>query len=340
MNFLDDPPVNLNLFVNYLPQEVNDEALRTMFSQYGEIESCKVMIDLATGQSRCFGFVKFKNAKEAQTAVQALNGYKYGTKTLVVKYANATNTTALGTPSSNVYVKGIPLVMSNEQLQQLFSPYGHIADCKILLDPQTQLSRGMGFIRYSTQQEAENAINALNGQALPGTVKPIIVKFADTEEERHQRRAKQQKKRTQGSRFAPYASPVVPDANPRGGGYGAYPATYGHGHHHHPYAAAPTYPAAGHMVPGQPHVPHMGQEANLFVYHLPSDADDALLYRLFSPYGAIDNVKVIRDHSTGACKGYGFVKMINIADAWNAIHGLSNYKVGDKFLQVTFKRGT
>jgi len=115
----------------------------------------------------------------AQAAVHALNGYKWGTKTLVVKYANATNTTALGTPSNNIYVKGIPLVMSSDQLRTLFAPYGTVNECKILIgwscflcrvderlilyfkqrDPQTQLSRGMGFIKYATQQEADNSIN-------------------------------------------------------------------------------------------------------------------------------------------------------------------------------------
>lgn len=207
---LESVPTNLNLFVNYLPQEANDDALRAMFAQYGEVESCKVMIDLATGQSRCFGFVKFNSAKEAQASVHALNGYKWGTKTLVVKYANATNTTALGTPSNHVYVKGIPLVMSNDQLRALFAPYGTVNECKILIDPQTQLSRGMGFIKYATQQEADNSINALNGQVLPGTVKPIIVKYADTEEERQNRRVKQQKKRQQQSRYSPYPGVEVP----------------------------------------------------------------------------------------------------------------------------------
>jgi RNA recognition motif-containing protein len=41
---------------------------------------------------------------------------------------------------------------------------------------------------------------------------------------------------------------------------------------------------------------------NLFVYHLPHSADDALLYKLFSPFGAILQVKVMRDHD-GKCKG-------------------------------------
>ena len=58
------PLTNTNLFVNYLPPTVSDDILRQMFTAYGEIESCKVMLDLTTGQSRCFGFVKFKTTQE------------------------------------------------------------------------------------------------------------------------------------------------------------------------------------------------------------------------------------------------------------------------------------
>ena len=48
----------------------------------------------------------------------------------------------------------------------------------------TNYSRGMGFVRFSSVEEAENAIEALNGQVVAGSMKPLIVKFADTEDER------------------------------------------------------------------------------------------------------------------------------------------------------------
>jgi len=128
--------------------------------------------------------------------------------------------------------------------------------------------------------------------------------------------------------------------------------------YHHPVAGAGGYLSSPAVTAT---AGYLGQETCLFVYHLPPEADDALLYRLFSPFGAIESVKVVRDHTTGSCKGfvdhfpkcdektelcplqnkgYGFVKMMNVADAWSAMHSLTNYKVGDKFLQVTFKRST
>jgi ELAV like protein 2/3/4 len=306
--------LNTNLFINYLPQEITDETLRNMFLPFGDIESCKVMLDLTTGQSRCFGFVKFGTSEQAQFAANAMNGHKLKNKTLVVKPANATNQSSVGTPSNNVYIKGIPQVMTTEQLQSLFSPYGTIAECKILLDPVSHFSRGMGFVRFNSPNEADNSIKALNNYVLAGTVKPIIVKYADTEEER---RTRQQKRRQ--LRYSPYGivTPLYPPQVPQ-------------------YGTTPTYlPMPGHNLPAP-----MGQEANLFIYHLPPDTDDAYLYRLFGPYGAIESVKVIRDPTTIVCKGYGFVKMMNWIDAWNAIQSLNGYRVGDKYLQVSFKKNS
>ncbi len=46
----------------------------------------------------------------------------------------------------------------------------------------------------------------------------------------------------------------------------------------------------------------MQGESTLFIYHLPPSADDALLYRLFGPYGPILSVKVVKDKD-GTPKG-------------------------------------
>uniref|UniRef100_A0A8C3PHD0 RRM domain-containing protein n=1 Tax=Calidris pygmaea TaxID=425635 RepID=A0A8C3PHD0_9CHAR len=58
---------------------------------------------------------------------------------------------------------------------------------------------------------------------------------------------------------------------------------------------------------------------------------------LFGPFGAVTNVKVIRDFATNKCKGFGFVTMTNYEEAAMAIASLNGYRLGDRVLQVSFK---
>lgn len=75
----------------------------------------------------------------------------------------------------------------------------------------------------------------------------------------------------------------------------------------------------------------------IFIYNLGQDADEAILWQMFGPFGAVVNVKVIRDFNTNKCKGFGFVTMTNYEEAAMAIHSLNGYRLGDKILQVSFK---
>ncbi|XP_010784877.1 ELAV-like protein 1 [Notothenia coriiceps] len=75
----------------------------------------------------------------------------------------------------------------------------------------------------------------------------------------------------------------------------------------------------------------------IFIYNLGQDADESILWQMFGPFGAVTNVKVIRDFNTNKCKGFGFVTMSNYEEAAMAIASLNGYRLGDKMLQVSFK---
>ncbi len=73
----------------------------------------------------------------------------------------------------------------------------------------------------------------------------------------------------------------------------------------------------------------------IFVYNLSPEADESVLWQLFGPFGAVTNVKVIRDFTTNKCKGFGFVTMTNYDEAAMAIASLNGYRLGDRVLQVS-----
>ena len=63
-----------NLYVGNLSYETNEETLRTLFAEYGQIESVNLITDRYTGRSRGFAFVEMSTEQAAQQAMSGLNG--------------------------------------------------------------------------------------------------------------------------------------------------------------------------------------------------------------------------------------------------------------------------
>ena len=84
-----------------------------------------------------------------------------------------------------------------------------------------------------------------------------------------------------------------------------------------------------------------GEKSSLYIRNLPSDADDLLLYRSFSPHGAIFSVRVMRDEDSGACRGIGFVNFMKRSEALAAIGALNGRVAAgsgsDRVLQISLQ---
>jgi len=165
-----------NLIVNYLPQTMSQEEIRSLFASIGEVESCKLIRDKTTGQSLGYGFINYVNNEDAAKAIQTLNGLRLQNKTIKVSYARPSSESIKG---ANLYVSGLPKHMTQPDLEQLFSPCGIIITSRILCDNLTGLSKGVGFIRFDQHEEADRAIQKLNGTIPEGATEPITVKFAN-----------------------------------------------------------------------------------------------------------------------------------------------------------------
>ena len=59
----------MKIFVAKLAFKTTAEDLRALFEQFGTVESCKVIMDLETGRSKCYGFVKMPKDAEAYKAI-------------------------------------------------------------------------------------------------------------------------------------------------------------------------------------------------------------------------------------------------------------------------------
>jgi cold-inducible RNA-binding protein len=75
------------LFVGNLPFDTSEQDLEQLFSGAGQVESVKVMRDMATGRARGFAFVEMASDDDAQKAISTYNNYSLGGRALTVNEA-------------------------------------------------------------------------------------------------------------------------------------------------------------------------------------------------------------------------------------------------------------
>jgi RNA recognition motif-containing protein len=75
----------------------------------------------------------------------------------------------------NIYVGNLPASATEESLKDMFTEFGEVHSAKVILDRDTGVSRGFGFIEMS-ENAARNAMEALNGKEVEG--KELIVNEA------------------------------------------------------------------------------------------------------------------------------------------------------------------
>jgi len=64
----------MNMYVSNLGFGLQDEDLRKLFADYGDVSSAKIIVDKFTNKSRGFGFVEMTDNNAAQTAIKEVNG--------------------------------------------------------------------------------------------------------------------------------------------------------------------------------------------------------------------------------------------------------------------------
>jgi len=84
--------------------------------------------------------------------------------------------------NKKLYVGGLAYSVTDDQLQQLFAQHGSVESAKVITDKYTDRSRGFGFVEMGTVEEAEKAIQALNGSQHEG--RKLTVNISKSREER------------------------------------------------------------------------------------------------------------------------------------------------------------
>ncbi|KAL9923856.1 bruno 1 isoform 2-T4 [Glossina fuscipes fuscipes] len=182
-------PDNIKMFVGQVPKSMDEAQLREMFEEYGPVHSINVLRDKATGISKGCCFVTFytrRAALKAQDAlhnVKTLNGMYHP---IQMKPADSENRN-----ERKLFVGMLNKKLNENDVRKLFEVHGAIEECTVLRDQNGQ-SKGCAFVTFATKHAAISAIKTLNqNKTMEGCTSPLVVKFADTQKEKEQKKIQQ-----------------------------------------------------------------------------------------------------------------------------------------------------
>jgi len=175
------------LFVGQIPKTLEEDGVREVFQDYGEIVEIVILRDRRTNMHQGCCFVKYSSMIAAQSAINALHNQRSLPplrNPLQVRFAqNGVNSADRGQTNAEnkLFVGGVPPGCGDKELRSLFGTYGEVLDVYILASKASQEGqRGCAFVRYATQQSCAMAIDALHGKyAMKAGELPLVVRYAD-----------------------------------------------------------------------------------------------------------------------------------------------------------------
>ncbi|XP_042362254.1 polyadenylate-binding protein 1A-like isoform X2 [Plectropomus leopardus] len=159
-----------NIFIKNLDKSIDNKALYDTFSAFGNILSCKVVCD--ENGSKGYGFVHFETQEAAERAIEKMNGMLLNDrKVFVGRFKSRKEREAeLGARAkefTNVYVKNFGEDMDDEKLREVFSKYGNAMSIRVMTDDNGK-SRGFGFVSFERHEDAQKAVDEMNGKEFNG----------------------------------------------------------------------------------------------------------------------------------------------------------------------------
>nr|VDC62373.1 unnamed protein product [Brassica rapa] len=170
------------VYIGNIPRTVDNEQLSKLVEEHGAAENVQVMYDKYSGRSRRFGFATMKSVEDANAVIDKLNGttiegreVKVNITEKPIASSSSPDLSLLQSEDSafvdspyKVYVGNLAKTVTKQMLENLFSEKGKVVSAKVSRVPGTSKSSGFGFVTFSTEEDVEAAILALNNSLLEG----------------------------------------------------------------------------------------------------------------------------------------------------------------------------
>lgn len=182
----EDPTLGRKLFVGGLSWDTDDAAMSDYFAAFGEVEEAIVVYNRAACVSRGFGFVTFKSIEDAERCLCHAN-HKINDKSVEAKRAVQKGEqgrmveTMDQKMAKQVFIGGLPQNTTSDQLKEWAQEewgVDKIANAIAVLDLETKVTRGFGFVNFTDPSMVAVAINATGGREYYIGEKKVEVKRA------------------------------------------------------------------------------------------------------------------------------------------------------------------
>lgn len=161
-----------------LSAKLRPRDLEEFFASVGKVQDVRLITDNKTRRSKGIAYVEFIDASSAPQAI-SLSGQKLLGVPIIVQPSHAEKNRAAGSGVMSLmrtqnagpmrlYVGSLHFNITEDMLRGIFEPFGKIDHINLVMDPETNRSKGYGFVTFRTGEDAMKAMQQLNGFELAG----------------------------------------------------------------------------------------------------------------------------------------------------------------------------
>ncbi|XP_051926112.1 polyadenylate-binding protein 1-like [Hippocampus zosterae] len=159
-----------NVFIKNLDRSIDNNVLYDIFSFFGNILSGKVARD--DNGSKGYGFVHFETREAADRAIAEMNGKLIKERKIFVGHFKSrkerqAELAVRAKEFTNVYVKNFGDGVDDQALRDVFGTYGTTTSARVMTDERGSC-RGFGFVSFARHEDAQKAVDEMNGKELGG----------------------------------------------------------------------------------------------------------------------------------------------------------------------------
>lgn len=158
------------IYIGSINFQLNEDSVRASFIPFGPIKMIDLSWDAATQKHKGFAFVEYELPEAAQLALEQMNNVMMGGRNIKVGRPSNVPQAAPWIDQildearqyARIYISSIHPDLTETDIKSVFEAFGDVQECKLSPDQITGKHKGYGFIEYSTQQSANDAIVAMN----------------------------------------------------------------------------------------------------------------------------------------------------------------------------------